>query len=465
MTLASDAVGIARAGIGAVDPRRRVAEALRAGVDALAGGGRTRGARRSDPLRVFAFGKAAEAMVLGARDALGDRIAGGVLVVRDQPRPQIAGFEIHVGEHPVPGSGSFRAGRAVLRAVRAVGSGERVLFLVSGGSSSLLEVPATGLRGSDISRTDALLLGCGAPIGATNVIRRHLSAIKGGRLAEATRARVRVTLAISDVLGDRPWDIGSGPTVADPTTYSEALEAARTYRIIDRLPTAVRRHLERGARGLLDETPKPGRSGADRFPFLLVASNAIAVSASVSEAARLGYRAHRFPIPITGEAADVGRWFGGVVAALSSGPPVGRFALVGGGETTVTLSKRPGVGGRNQELALSAAGPLAGVAGVACLSVGTDGIDGRTRAAGAVVTGRTAEDAARRGVDLARALARHDSHPALARLGALVVTGPTGTNVSDLFVGLGGGPSGPARTGRGSSRPRRAAPSSRRRRS
>ncbi|HEV2231183.1 MAG TPA: DUF4147 domain-containing protein, partial [Thermoplasmata archaeon] len=426
MTLATDAVGIARAGIAAVDPRRRVAEVLRKGVDALAGVGGTRGARRSDPLKVFAFGKAAEAMVLGARDALGDRIVGGVLVVRDRPRRPIPGFEIHVGEHPVPGPGSFRAGQAMERAVRAIGPGERVLFLVSGGSSSLLELPATGLRGSDLARTDALLLGSGAPIGATNVLRRHLSAIKGGRLAEATRARVGVTLAISDVLGDRPWDIGSGPTVADPTTYVEALDAARTYRILDRLPKAVRGHLERGVRGLLDETPKPGRSGADRFPFHLVASNAIAVSASVAEAGRRGYRAHRLPVPITGEAADVGRWFGGVLAALSTGPPIGPFALVGGGETTVTLSERPGVGGRNQELALAAVGALAGVEGVACLSVGTDGIDGRTRAAGAVVTGRTAEDAAHRGVDLAQALARHDSHPTLARLGALVVTGPTG---------------------------------------
>ena len=279
-----------------------------------------------------------------------------------------------------------------------------------------------------------------------NAIRKHVSAIKGGRLAAA--AGWSVTYAISDVhapVEDDPAVIGSGPTVADPSTYADALAAIGqpgsdiTFHagFADAGFDHVLQHLQRGIRGEIAETPKPGDPRLAHASFVLAGSRRDAMDGAAVEAQQLGYIVQRIHPPTLGDAAVAGRAF--VEAAQAIVARVGRPAcIIGSGETTVTLEGKTGIGGRNQELALAAALAMARSGNVALASVGTDGIDGPTTAAGAIADATTIARAQARGLDASAALARHDSHPLFQALGDLVVTGPTGTNVGDLQVFIAG---------------------------
>ena len=389
--------------------------------------------RRSGSVRTVAIGKAAAAMSAAAAEALGERFDGGVAVLREPGAPVPPNVEVHLGSHPVPTGASFRAGTAVLEFVARLEPLDRVVFLISGGGSSLAEAPAEGIGLSAVRRTTEALLASGAPIQGLNVIRRHLSALKGGRLGAATRAARWVTLAISDVVGDRPEEIASGPTVADPSTFAEARAALEEYRLLDRVPEEVLRHLEDGVAGRHSETVKPGDRRLSGGLFRLVATNRLALEGAAREAAVRGYRSTLTSSHLTGETAPVAREFARKVARLRSRAPV---AVLAGGETTVTLTEHSGRGGRNQEFALAAAPLLDGAAGRLVLSLGTDGVDGPTDAAGGWVDDRTMATARTKGIDVGTQLARHDAYPTLEALGGLVRTGPTGTNVMDLHVGL-----------------------------
>jgi len=462
MTLESDALAIARAGIAAVRPDAAVRRSLRVHSRSLDVDGsviRLAGATR---VHLIAFGKAAAAMEDAAEEMLGRRFAGGLAVLRDGDPPPRGAIDVRYGEHPVPGPGSLRAARDVLHYVANCPAPDVVLFLISGGGSAILEAPADGVSLRDLQRTTRTLLACGAPIQAMNVLRRHLSAIKGGHLGAATRAGQFATLAISDVVGDPPHDIASGPTVPDPTTFADGQRVVARYALAGRLPAAVLTHLEAGAQGKVEETPKPGDGRLSHAPFAFAASNRLALSVSAAKARSLGYATHVLSREVVGETRDIGRLHGAILAAWSAGGPYDRrrTCLLSAGETTVTLAPEAGIGGRNQEFVLAAAAPLAGVRSVHLLSVGTDGIDGPTDAAGGWVDGQTVERARRLGIDLETVLDRHATYEALRSLGQLVVTGPTGTNVMDLHVGLSEGARGTA----GSSR-RGAARSSPRRRS
>lgn len=463
MTLAADARGIVRAALAAVDPARAVRGALRTRREGISlPGGRRVPLGPGASVHLLALGKAAGAMTDAAVAVLGPRFAGGMAVIREgSPAPQVA-VEVLRGEHPVPGPGSERAARSLLAYASRVPASDAVLFLISGGGSAIAEAPAPGLRGRDLARATEVLLRSGAPIQAMNVVRRHLSAIKGGRLAGACTAGAIATLAISDVVGDAPEDIASGPTVADPTTYAEALTTARRLGFHAALPARVRRHLKAGSRGRRPETIKPGDPRLARGSFAVIASNRTAATAAVGEARRRGYRTELLTVCMTGETRDIGRLFGELLAERARAGPR-PACLVAGGETTVTITGRAGRGGRNQEFVLAAAGPLRGLPAVRLLSVGTDGIDGPTDAAGGWVDGRTVDRAARSKVDLAAALATHSSYDALRAMGGRIRTGPTGTNVTDLHLGLAGAPV--TRRDRGRSSPPRGAASSRRRRS
>ncbi len=459
MTLASDARAIFRAGVRGADPRRAVrSQVLRRG-----NGLRVDGARWALPsggrFHVLGLGKAAGAMADEAERLLGRDTVALVAVPRGYPAPR-GGARVVWGNHPVPGPGSWAAGRALLRAARDTGPDDRLLFLISGGGSATAEAGLDPLGPVELWRTTQILLDSGAPIQAMNAVRRHLSEIKGGRLAMASRAGRFATVAISDVVGDPPAEVASGPTVPDPTTYADALRAARRYRFLDRLPAAVTRLLRAGAEGRIPETPKGDdpRWRAGRFRF--GATNRTALDAAARAARRRGYATEVVSAHVTGETQPVARRFARAVRAL----PVRRpQAILSGGETTVTLGRRPGRGGRNQEFALAAAAVLDGDGPRLLLSAGTDGIDGPTDAAGGWVDDRTADRARSLGVELRAALSGHAAYDALERLGGLLRTGPTGTNVMDLHVGLVGRAPISRGTG-GSSRPS-AAPSSRRRRS
>ncbi|MEM0129815.1 MAG: DUF4147 domain-containing protein [Thermoplasmata archaeon] len=432
MRLASSALSLARAALRAVDPERATARAIRRHGETLAVGGRRVAPGPGGRWHVVAIGKAAGRMVAGAHRALGGPVPGIAVTSRGSPTapPPIRTW---IGEHPVPGSGSERAGRAVARFVDGLGPADAVLFLISGGGSALAELPWPPIGIREVARTTELLLSSGMPIGAANAVRRHLSRLKGGRLAARVRSGRFATVAISDVIGDEPCEVASGPTVPDPTTFRDALAAARHYGILARLPSSVRSHLRAGAAA-------EARTGASRRrrggggPFAFAATNATAVDAAARAARARWFRVVRLPRPIVGPTDRAARRFAArLLSEAAKGH--GRVAVVGGGETTVRLPPHPGRGGRNQEFALVAARCIAGRPALV-LSIGTDGIDGPTDAAGGWVDGTSAARARAEGIDLAAALARHDSLPVLERLGGLVRTGPTGTNVTDLHVGL-----------------------------
>jgi glycerate-2-kinase len=315
-----------------------------------------------------------------------------------------------------------------------LGRRDLLIVLLSGGASSLLPAPVAGITLRDKQRTTQELLRCGASIREINTVRKHLSRIKGGRLAELTEATV-VTLILSDVLGDDLSAIASGPTVPDPTTYQDAVAILKRYRILRAVPQRVRQHLDRGCQGLASETPKPGSSLFRRVRHHIVGNNAAAVTAVTRAAREAGLRTLVHTPDLTGEAREEGQRFGAMARKIvRDGKPLQRpCCVVAGGETIVTVTGK-GLGGRAQEFAAAAALEIAGLARVWVVAIGTDGTDGPTDAAGAVVDGDTVARAQRLSVDLKGALKRHNTYPALKRLSQLIITGPTGTNVNDLYL-------------------------------
>lgn len=434
MTLTTDALAIARAGVRAVDPGRAVRRTFARRADGYQVGPYRLRLNPSGALHLVAIGKAAGAMVDAAVRIAGSG-ARGIAISPDGYPPPRSAIRAVLGDHPVPRERSFRAGAELLRYVRTTHPDDSVLFLISGGGSATVEVPAASLDPDEVRRTTEVLLASGAPIGAMNAVRRHISAIKGGQLAAVTAASALATLAVSDVVGDVSSDIASGPTVADPSTFRDALAVVRRYRLGSTLPSRVVRHLRDGERGLRPETPKSGDPRLGGESFVLAATNRVALQSAAVEARHRGYSIHVQSDPVVGETQPAARKFAHCLARLGARARVPSIALLAGGETTVTLGLRPGHGGRNQEFCLAAASVLAGLDAVV-VSIGTDGIDGPTDAAGGWTDGGTVERSRSLSVDLRRALRSHSAYDALELLGSLVRTGPTGTNVMDLHVGL-----------------------------
>lgn len=358
-----------------------------------------------------------------------------------QHAPRVREVVIARGSHPLPDATSVEAGDRALALAREVSRrDERLVVLLSGGASAMFDALADGITLDDSRALTEFLLRSGLPIADMNAIRKHVSAIKGGQLAAA--AGRSITYAISDVhspIENDPAVIGSGPTVADPTTFADALRALKgdtggSNREAT-VPAPVLARLERGARGGLAETPKPGDPRLVDTPFVLAGSRSDAMDGAAAEAARLGYHVERIGPPTIGEAGVAGRAF--VELAHARAERVGKATcVIASGETTVTLGNATGTGGRNQEFALAAALAMARLGLVALASVGTDGVDGPTSAAGAVVDATTIARAQALGLDPTATLARHDSYPFFKAMGDLVVTGPTGTNVGDVQVFL-----------------------------
>jgi glycerate 2-kinase len=342
-------------------------------------------------------------------------------------------FESIPGGHPVPTDASERAGRRALAVAASAAADETLLVLVSGGASAMMAVPADGITLDDKRRTTDRLLKAGADIYALNTVRKHISAIKGGWLAACASAPIR-TFAISDVVGDDLSVIASGPTVADSSTFDEALNVLQRFGGLAAYPAAVVARLSAGQRGGVDETPKPNDPRLARAVSTVIGSRRDAMDAAVAAAESLGYHVVRLDEPVLGEARLASIAHLQAMRARTSG--VGRpVCIVSSGETTVRVTGR-GKGGRNQEFALAAAGLLASLGAPAVVaSVGTDGIDGPTDAAGALVDSSTTSRARAAGVgDPERFLADNNAYAFFAALGDLIQTGPTGTNVGDLQI-------------------------------
>jgi glycerate-2-kinase len=373
-------------------------------------------------------------MARAVEQRLGPRLQGGFVVVKYGHGLPTKRIVVAEAGHPVPDRSGRRAAARLCAMAAELGRRDLLIVLLSGGASSLLPAPVAGVTLADKQRTSQQLLRCGASISEINTVRKHLSQIKGGHLAELTEATV-VTLILSDVLGDDLSAIASGPTAPDPTTYQEAVAILRRYCIWQAVPQRVRQHLDRGCQGFTSETPKPGSSLFRRVHHHIVGNNAMAVMAVTRAAREAGLRTRVHTPAITGEAREAGRRFGALARDIvHEGKPLQRpCCVVAGGETTVTVTGK-GTGGRAQEFAAAAALEIAGLAKVWVVAIGTDGTDGPTDAAGAVIDGNTVARAQRLSVDLKGALKRHNTYPALKRLHQLIITGPTGTNVNDLYL-------------------------------
>jgi hydroxypyruvate reductase len=392
---------------------------------------------RTDQGRIFVVGagKGSAPMAQALEDLLGDRIAAGLVCVKDGHGAPTKRIEIREAAHPVPDQRGTEAAGRILEMVQGAGKNDLVLSAISGGGSALLTLPAAGVTLDDLRGLTNELLGCGASIDEINALRKHLSRVKGGRLARAAHPATVVNLMLSDVVGDRLDVIASGPFSADFSTFAEAREILDRYRILDRIPAPVREVIAAGVRGEIPETPKSGDPALVNVVHAVVGSNELSLKAAARRAEQLGYHSLMLSSLVEGEAREVAR----VLAAIakqcrSSGFPVPPPAcILAGGETTVSI-QGTGLGGRNQELALALALALDGWPGIVGLSGGTDGNDGPTDAAGAVVGHDTVSRARSQGLDPRRFLADNDSYHFFDPLGDLIRTGPTRTNVMDVQV-------------------------------
>lgn len=421
-------------GLAAADPETAVRRVVRRTATGILVAGRRYDPRGKGTVVAVGAGKAAARMAAALESRLGASLSDGLVVVKDGYRAATRAVQVIEAGHPVPDRRGQRAAERLLARVQELSADDLLIVLLSGGASSLLPLPAPGLTLADKQQTTHLLLRSGAAIGEINAVRKHLSGIKGGRLAAATRARV-VTLILSDVPGDDVGTIGSGPTAPDATTYADACAVLQRFRLWHRAPARVRRHLLAGARGRRPETPKPESASFQRVRNLIVGNNRTAVEAVVREARRAGLRPHVYSTTLRGEAREAAGLFARLARRIrTSGKPIRPPAcLIAGGELTVTVRGR-GLGGRAQEFALAAAQPLAGLPNVWIAGFGTDGTDGPTDAAGAVVDGGTLARAEACGLDASRFLRANDSYRFFQRAGGHIVTGPTGTNVNDLYI-------------------------------
>ena len=423
------------AALNAVDPYRAVQAVLQ-----LEGHRLVIGEQRYDldhfrHIYVIGAGKAGAPMTQAVEAALGDRINGGLVVVKTghhAPTKQVAVVE---ATHPVPDLAGVEAGKRMLALAEQAGPADLVIALLSGGGSALLVAPAPGLTLLDKQAMTSALLACGATIQEINCLRKHCSAVKGGQLARAVAPATLVTLVLSDVVGSPLDVIASGPTVPDNSTWRDAWAVVEKYDLVEKLPQPIIQRLQAGLSGALADTPKPSDPVFKNAHTIVVADNQVAAGAACVKARELGFNALLLTTYLEGEASEVAK----VVAALAkqvraTGQPVGAPAcLILGGETTVTLNENPGRGGRNQELALCAALALQGMAGVTIVSLATDGSDGPTDSAGGMTDGSTVERGRSQGLSAIEHLRRHDVYPFLQATNDLLVTGPTQTNVNDLI--------------------------------
>ncbi|HZW08675.1 MAG TPA: DUF4147 domain-containing protein [Phycisphaerales bacterium] len=381
---------------------------------------------------VLAVGKAAGAMAAAYVELLGPPSQGLLVAPDGASTPR--GFAHLPADHPVPTERNTLAARRILDAAGASGMHDSLVVLLSGGASAMLCLPRPPLTLSELAAVTDALLRAGAPIEELNAVRKHCEVLKGGGLAAACPARRIVSFILSDVLGDRLDVIGSGPTAPDPTTFTDALTVLRRRGLLDTVP-AVTEHLRRGAAGAEPETIKHDDPLWSRVENIVIGNNRLALDAACAEAQRFDYVVSQRRDAVQGEAADVGRSLARWAKGLRAGN-VGRACIAWGGETTVTVGSSPGRGGRSQELALAAALQLDGTTGITIMTLATDGRDGPTDAAGAIVDGDTARRIRAAGIDPAASLRHHDSYPALAAAGALLRTGPTCTNVNDIMLAL-----------------------------
>jgi hydroxypyruvate reductase len=433
--LRKDAEAVFRAGLKAVDPIEAVKRHLTLSQNRLTVGSRDYDLRRFERILVVGAGKASAAMAQAVEDVLGDRIQDGWVNVKYGHTLPLRRVRLHEAGHPVPDAAGWQGARSMEAMLKGTGARDLVLCLLSGGGSALLPYPVAGVKLEEKQKLTRLLLESGAAIQEINALRKHVSRIKGGRLARMAYPSPLISVILSDVIGDDLDSIASGPAVPDRSTFADCLEILARFSLSGRVPPSVLRHLEKGARGEVEETPKREDPIFQNTFHIIVASNILALQAARRKAEALGYNTLLLSSFVEGETREVARVHTAVVKEiLKTGNPIPRPAcFLSGGETTVTIVGR-GLGGRNQEFSLAAALEIDSLENVVILSAGTDGTDGPTDAAGAWADGLTVTRARTLGMDPRRFLRENDSYRFFAALEDLFVTGPTLTNVMDLRV-------------------------------
>ncbi len=435
--LRRDALRIFRASLAAADPAKAAARAVTLSGNALKVGSKTYRLDQFDRIVVLGAGKASAAMAKALERILGSRVSAGLINTKYGHLEKLKRIELNECGHPVPDQAGIDGAARIAALASACGPRDLVFWVISGGASALMPLPASGIPLEEKQTTTRLLLACGATIHEINAVRKHISGIKGGQLARLAAPATVVSLMLSDVIGDSLDVIGSGPTAPDPSTFASAWAVIEKYGIAGKIPAPVAARMRAGIRGEIEDTPKSGDACFRKTQNLIVGSNRLAVDAAALRARELGYRPVVLSTFIEGETKDVAAMHAAIAreAAVSGRPAKPPVCLISGGETTVTI-RGEGLGGRNQEFALAAALSLDGLPGVVAFSGGTDGTDGPTDAAGAIADGLTVQRARILGLNPADALAANDSYHFFEALGDLVKTGPTGTNVMDVRLML-----------------------------
>jgi glycerate 2-kinase len=433
------AASIFQSALKAVQADAAVLRACRVKNNILSIGSFVRDLRDIDNIIVIGAGKASAHMAAAVENLLGNHISCGLVSVKYGHTAPLNFIDLVESGHPVPDANGLRAAEGIFKMTEKAGKNDLVICLLSGGGSALLPLPAPSLTLPDKQETIRVLLACGASIDEINTLRKHLSAVKGGQLAAAAYPAAMITLILSDVVGDKLDIIASGPTVPDPGTFQDCRNIIDRYQIGDKLPGVVVAHINAGIAGYIDETPKPGDPVFAAVENRIIGSNADALSAAARKAASLGYQPLILSSMIEGDTREAVLFHAAVAKEIQkTGNPLSTPAcLLSGGETTVKIIGT-GKGGRNQEFALAAALAIMDQKNLVMLSAGTDGTDGPTDAAGAVVDTFTAGNAHRAGLNPEAFLANNDSYTFFEQTGELLITGPTGTNVMDLRVILAG---------------------------
>ena len=434
--LRRDAREIFTAGLEAADPNQAVRRAVKVNEQGiLTVDDRTYELNHYSRILVVGAGKASAPMAAALEELLGSQITEGTITTKYGHGLHLRIITLTEAGHPVPDEKGYAGTEDILKLLERADEHALVFCLISGGGSALMPLPVPGLTLEDKQKTTQALLDCGATIHEINTIRKHISAVKGGKLAKTAYPGTLITLILSDVIGDDLDVIASGPTVPDRSTYADCMEIINKYDLIDKVPSVVSTYIERGCSGIESETPKPGDPIFDKTQAVIIGSAGLSINAAKREADILGYNTLILSSFIEGETRDVAGVHAAIIKEiLKSGNPVERPAcIISGGETTVTIHGS-GLGGRNMEFVLAAAIEIDGLDDILVLSGGTDGTDGPTDAAGAYAEGSTIKRAFEQGLSAREYLRNNDSYHFFEAVGNLVKTGPTMTNVMDLRI-------------------------------
>jgi hydroxypyruvate reductase len=388
-----------------------------------------------DKIFLIGTGKASNLMAQAIEEIFGEWVTKGIITIKYGHLLPLKKTKIIEAGHPIPDQNGYEGAKKIQNLLKESGPKDLVIFLLSGGGSALLPFPAEGIGLKEKQEVTQLLLDCGADIKEINTIRKHISQMKGGWLAKWAYPSTVIGFILSDVVGDQLDVIGSGPTVPDPSTFEEAWEILKKYELLNEISPSIQNYLQLGKKGKKEETPKPGEVAFEKVYNHLIGSNILALRAAEKEAKSLGFNTLILSSSIVGETREAALFHSAIAKeVISSGNPIPKPAcLLSGGETTVTI-KGNGLGGRNQEFTLAGAIEISGIEKMVLLSGGTDGTDGPTDATGAVADTSTVQRAILMGLNPKTHLKNNDAYPFFQKLGDLLITGPTHTNVMDIRI-------------------------------